>query len=273
MERILKTTPGIKHDLCPSPSKGFFYYCAVYFPSETCHKWDTFKRIWTDTGHRPAYNHYSAPIIHFPDGRIALLGGRDDSGILDIAQNEVMNPDNDDKWTEFQPFPNPTRNAVGCLISESRLIGFGGLATGIGNTHMGWVWDIDADTRSPIANTVYHHHHGPCVKIGDNEVMVVGSWPGLHEVEIYDIAMNTWTNHPEYYFPVRISTPQMAFYKGKILVLGGYDADTGLSLDTVWEWDQISSTWIAREKKLPYGVGWINGAITTFTRTVVKPNC
>ena len=66
---------------------------------------------------------------------------------------------------------------------------------------------------------------------------------------------------------------QMAFYKGKILVLGGYDADTGLSLDTVWERDQISSTWTTREKKLPQGVGWINGAITTYTRIVVKPNC
>ena len=38
---------------------------------------------------------------------------------------------------------------------------------------------------------------------------------------------------------------QMAFYKGNILVLSGYDAD---------------------------GVGWINKAITTFARTVLKPN-
>ena len=64
--------------------------------------------------------------------------------------------------------------------------------------------------------------------------MAVGTWPGLQEVEIYDITLDAWTVHPEYFLPLRLRRNIHSRATQRENTPYGYDADAAAVTNKVW---------------------------------------
>ena len=247
-----------------------FYYCREIL-SENCHKWSINSHEWIDTGHKPTELHGGGAFVTFPDNRAVLIGGR--SGSYEPQTGiEVMNPD--ETWSSLVSFSDGVSNAGGCRISDSEALVVGGVTDTLPAINSAWILDIDANTLNSVANMNHVRFHATCAKLNDNEIMALGHWFGEQEVEIYNVADDTWTDTVKFYSQFLLGYSELIIFNGRIILLGGaYDDTSGyVTSDNVFEWTE-KDRWLPKDKKLPTPEEDWNGKFMPFIRKYPKPVC
>jgi uncharacterized protein (TIGR03437 family) len=184
------------------------------------------------------------------DGKIFVIAGFNSTG-GSTSTVEVYDPQTN-TWSSAAPLPIAT-NHNAAAVASGRLYAFGG------TSNRTFVYNLQSNSWSDVAPMRFQHGNTPAVGVINNKIYVAGgNGPNMNqtELEVYDPAMNTWTQLASMSVP-RNHTAGGAI-NGKFYVAGGRPGDTAAS--ALEAYDPQTNIW-TRLRNMPTGRSGIGAAV------------
>ncbi len=211
---------------------------------------------WTTLAPMPSFRQEISSAVL--DGKIYVIAGFNSSG-ASLTTVEVYDPQTN-TWSGAAPLPI-ANNHNAAAVAAGKLYAFGGVSTRT------FVYNPQTNSWSDVAPMRFQHANTAAVAVINDKIYVAGgNGPNMNqtELEVYDPAMNTWTQLASMSVP-RNHTGGAAI-NGKFYVVGGRPGDTAASALEVY--DPMTNQW-RRLPNMPtgrsgVGVAAVNGELFVF---------
>jgi uncharacterized protein (TIGR03437 family) len=184
------------------------------------------------------------------DGKIFVIAGFNSSG-GSTNTVDVYDPQTN-TWSSATNLPI-ANNHNAAAVAAGKLYAFGGLS------NRAFVYNPQTNSWSDVTPMRFQHHNTPAVGVINDKIYVAGG-NGLNmsqtELEVYDPAMNTWTQLASMSVPRNHTAGGVI--NGKFYVVGGRPGDTAASALEVY--DPTMNTW-TRLANMPTGRSGIGAAV------------
>lgn len=201
---------------------------------------------WTTPTTMPQGGRQELILAKLPNGQIYVGGGAStyDQG---TAQSEVYwyNPSTN-TWTAKNNLPFAWYDARVGVLSDGKLLIFGGRNTTATRLAVAYIYDPGADSYTAVASMNTARSNFSVVVLENGLVVAIGGESGaaaLTSVELYDPTANTWTAKAS--LPVAIQYASAAAIGDYIYVWGGAtnaSAHSGLD-DAIYAYSTNRNTW------------------------------
>jgi uncharacterized protein (TIGR03437 family) len=184
------------------------------------------------------------------DGKIYVIAGFNSSG-GSVNTVEVYDPQTN-TWSSAAPLPI-ANNHNAAAVAGGKLYAFGGLS------NRAFVYNPQSNSWSEVAPMRFQHHNTPAVGVINDKIYVAGgNGPNMNqtELEVYDPAMNLWTQLASMSVPRNHTAGGVI--NGKFYVVGGRPGATAASALEVY--DPATNTW-TRLANMPTGRSGIGAAV------------
>ena len=175
------------------------------------------------------------------DGKIYVMGGRNNSGSLDVV--EVYDPVTD-SWSTKAAMPTARSGAMtGVVDGKIYVIGGGGSHTIYSNTVEAYDPVTDSWTTKAAMPTARVYAAAGVV---DGKIYVIGghgSGGERNEVQVYDPVTDSWTTKAA--MPTARSRVMAGVVDGKIYVIGGY-RNNGQTFNLVEVYNPMTDSWTTK---------------------------
>ncbi len=184
------------------------------------------------------------------DGKIYVIAGFNSSG-GNTNTVDVYNPQTN-TWSSAAPLPIAT-NHNAAAVAAGRLYAFGG------TSNRTFVYNPQLNSWSDVAPMRFQHANTAAVGVINDKIYVAGgNGPNMNqtELEVYDPALNTWTQLPSMSVPRNHTGGGVI--NGKFYVVGGRPGDTAARALEVY--DPALNSW-TRLRDLPTGRSGVGAAV------------
>ena len=201
------------------------------------------QRAWTRRAPMPTPRATAASVMH--GGRLYVIGGRNESGILNVVESYDVASDT---WATEAPMPSPVWNAMAAAVANKIYV-FGGLVgTGDQRQTTDEVKAYDPTQRSwSTGPRMPQGKQNAAIAIFDGKIYIIGGMTGsaglsgssTNAVDVFDPASGRW----------QVAAPMSAVrtgskaivVDGRIYAVGG--ARGGEAIDTSEIYDPRANTW------------------------------
>ena len=192
------------------------------------------------------------------NGKIYVIGGFNSSG--DSTNTVDVYDPQTNTWSSAASLPIAT-NHNAATVAAGKLYAFGGVS------NRTFVYNPQTNSWSDVAPMRFQHANTPAVGVIDDKIYVAGGdGPNMNqtELEVYDPAMNTWTQLASMSVPRNHTAGGVI--NGEFYVAAGRPGDTAASALEVY--DPATNIW-SRLANMPtgrsgIGAGVVNGELYVF---------
>ncbi len=154
------------------------------------------------------------------NGKVLVVGGRDDTLGTDLATAELYNPVTG-TWASAAPLPSARTAHTATLLQDGRVLVVGG-EFNFSALNSAQIYDpaLNSWSATPTLTARYGH---TATLLPDGRVMVVGGIgsAALTSIQVYNPADNTWSSNPTGLTTARYAHTTTTLPDGRLLVVGG----------------------------------------------------
>ena len=224
---------------------GAVWFCAGRFFTN-CYFYSFAQNYWYKSDTTDKTNRGATEFVL--DNKWYIMGGWDqDNNTLRMNTTVVLQAG---VFSKGQELPYPASSACSVLVNSTHIFFAGGADAGSENHKAAYLVDVGNWEWTRLEDMARGRNGHTCGRSGGKIVALGGSEEGSDGSEIFSLDTMTWSDGPD--IPTRTGTfddaPHVYQLKDTFYVLGGWDGDH--FLDTVFEFEPRSASWLVREETL-----------------------
>lgn len=218
--------------------------------SDVAELYDPMTNTWTKTGALNTPRIFYQAIV-LQSGKVLVAGGYAGSSGTATPTAEVYDPTTG-QWTATGTMTFDALNSSLVLLQSGKVLAFNGHFSNTNYTGAE-LYDPDAGTWTRTGTMHAGHNQGTATLLPSGQVLVAGgidtnatSSASTSSTELFDPATGAWTLTGSL-AQARNAHSAVLLPSGKVLVIGGYIANTGITLSSVESYDPASGLWSQAE--------------------------